>query len=552
MMSRTAGVGLALSLVVACSPEPTGHLAVHAARLATELVIDVSEVRQRITGFGASSAWTSPAISEDLADQFFSAEAGIGLSLLRLRIAPNGTSAEITTARRAHSRNVKIWAAPWSPPGAWKSSGTDEHGGKLLLEHYQDWADRLVNFVEDTKAEGVDLFAISAQNEPDWVAEWETCEWTPEELAAFIGDYLGPTLAARGFSDVKVIGPESANWNSLPSYANAILEHETARDVVDVIATHSYGGTAFSYTEPAEHDKEFWETEVSGSGPLDFGISSALLLAQMIHTHLTVAEVNAWHFWWMQPNGLDATSNDTLMSGGEMSKRGYVLGNFARFVRPGAVRLEIAQDTGTSLLVSAYKNPNGPVALVAINLTLTPEPLQLRFKHLEDEITTVTPWITDETRDLANEAPIPVTEGRASYTVPGMSVVTLVSNPVADLEPEPVGAGGANNGEGGEGGTGGESGQDGDNGQGGSNPTTGGSAGSPAARGGNGTGANSSNTDAGAPSDDECCIQDLPRTPNVACLCSTPGSARSTHQPLYWLSAATLLGLAARRKKRRL
>src|SRR5262249_52109989 len=147
----------------------------------TQISIDATTEFQHISGFGASSAWTLPSLGE-LADPFYSKDTGLGLSLLRIRIAPDGTSGEIAAALEAQARGAAVWAAPWSPPGEWKTSGTDRNGGSLLPEHYQDWADRLATFVQNAEAAGVHLIALSAQNEPDWVATWETCEWTPKDL----------------------------------------------------------------------------------------------------------------------------------------------------------------------------------------------------------------------------------------------------------------------------------------------------------------------------------------------------------------------------------
>src|SRR6185503_20447043 len=60
--------------------------------------LDLAVTYPRIDGFGASSAWTANNISDALADQFFSPDTGIGLSLLRIQIKPTGTTAEMGTA----------------------------------------------------------------------------------------------------------------------------------------------------------------------------------------------------------------------------------------------------------------------------------------------------------------------------------------------------------------------------------------------------------------------------------------------------------------------
>src|SRR5215203_4756247 len=72
--------------------------------------IDLTQAYQRIDGFGASSAWTAGNISDALADQFFSPELGIGLSLLRVQIKPAGNTGELATARKAAARGAKVWA----------------------------------------------------------------------------------------------------------------------------------------------------------------------------------------------------------------------------------------------------------------------------------------------------------------------------------------------------------------------------------------------------------------------------------------------------------
>src|SRR4051812_8157197 len=59
--------------------------------------VDLTQTHQRIDGFGASSAWTGSNIPDAMADLFFSADTGIGLSLLRIQIKPEGNTLELPT-----------------------------------------------------------------------------------------------------------------------------------------------------------------------------------------------------------------------------------------------------------------------------------------------------------------------------------------------------------------------------------------------------------------------------------------------------------------------
>jgi glucuronoarabinoxylan endo-1,4-beta-xylanase len=541
---RISALGLALSSVVACSEsrESRERVDVRTSALAPEVVIDPSDEHQTITGFGASSAWTSPSLGLVKAEQFFSTENGIGLSLVRLRIAPDGTTWETATALDAQARGAAVWAAPWSPPGEWKSNGDAQNGGRLLPEHYQDWADRLADFVENIEAAGVRLLALSAQNEPDWVAEWETCEWTPTELATFIGDYLGPTLAARGLS-TKILGPESANWTSFPGYSDAIFANPNAAAAVDILATHAYGGVTFEYKDAADRGKEFWQTEVSWGEYRDDGMDNALMMARMMHEHLTLANVNAWHFWWMQPDGGTSLSSSTLYNAGSMTRRGYVLGNFSRFVRPGSVRVGVSPEVMGDVQVTAFKNAGGgPIAIVATNSDLdTPQPFQFRLNGVTREVGSVTPWVTDETRALAAQAPVAVSGGVFEYELPPRSAVTFVS---AAAPPSTGGTGGSDTGGAGggsaaTGGTGGalEGGAPNLGGDGGDD--SGGAVGGSVATGGKPSGGSHQVDDGPEP---------LPVTPSVECLCRATGGGTAPPSPGAWLPVAGLLAVLAQRR----
>src|SRR4051812_1826737 len=224
--------------------------------------IDLTQTYQRIDGFGASSAWTATNISDALADQFFSPDTGIGLSLLRVQIKPDGTTAELATAKKAVARGAKVWAAPWSPPGEWKDNGATTNGGSLLDANRQDWANRLATFASSMAAQGVPLVAISAQNEPNYKASWDTCLYTPTQLVTFVRDFLGPALAAQSLT-VPVMAPETQGWDQFARFADPLLADSTTVGMLGPIATHYYAGLPSDYQLAKAAGKVLWETEVS-------------------------------------------------------------------------------------------------------------------------------------------------------------------------------------------------------------------------------------------------------------------------------------------------
>ncbi len=89
---------------------------------------------------------------------------------------------------------LNIFASPWSPPAFMKSNDDMLHGGKLLPEFYQSWANYYVKFINAYQDEGIPIWGITVQNEPMAIQRWESCIFTAEEERDFLKNYLGPTM----------------------------------------------------------------------------------------------------------------------------------------------------------------------------------------------------------------------------------------------------------------------------------------------------------------------------------------------------------------------
>ncbi len=411
--------------------------------------VDLGVTHQRISGFGASTAWTAPNLSDELSDELFSAELGIGLSLVRLRIEPDGDSAEVETAKKAVARGARVWASPWTPPGTWKTNQSDVNGGSLLPEHYDDWADRLAAFAETMEQRGLPLAILSAQNEPNWTASWETCVWTPSEFLSFIRDHLGPALAARGLS-TPVLAPETIDWGSVQEYADVLLGDPDARALLGAVATHGYGGAPFPYRTPAEHDKEFWVTELDdGSEGVDRSMTSGLRVAGLIHEHLTVAGVSAWHYWWIAPRGdLPVTTNAALLDQEGLTRRAHVLGNWSKFVRPGFYRVEATVQPQRGVRVTAFRDAESRKLVIVASNHLFSEKEQT-FAVAGGDVSELARYVTSDDAGLAEAEPLALAGGAFTATLPALSVTTFVGDVTSTDQDGSGGAPGAEDGSGG-------------------------------------------------------------------------------------------------------
>jgi len=76
---------------------------------------------------------------------------------------------------------LSVFASPWSPPSYMKTNGEMNHGGKLKKEYWELWSEYYVKFVEAYRNEGIDVFGITVQNEPNATQRWDSCVYTAEE-----------------------------------------------------------------------------------------------------------------------------------------------------------------------------------------------------------------------------------------------------------------------------------------------------------------------------------------------------------------------------------
>jgi glucuronoarabinoxylan endo-1,4-beta-xylanase len=403
------------------------------------VVVDPSVPHQTIDGFGASDVWQG-ALTADQGRLFFDPASGIGLSILRIGIETDGTpmgSGAVADVKLAASYGAIVWAAPWSPPAAAKDNNNVNNGGHLLLASYDSWATTLARFPAMIQQQtGVQLYGVSAQNEPDFVgSSYASCVYSAAEMVAFV-KVLGPKLAALN-PPVKLIAAEPDNWSHMwtsgDKYGAAILADPAAASAVGVLAAHDYAFSAVA--PPYSVTKPIWETEVSGvqgsaqAGP-STDISNGIAVAQWIHDGLVTGGASAWHYGWLISSNAD--NEGLLLKGGDTTsppKRLYTMGNFSKFVRPGYRRVDVSGLVPVGVQVAAFQNPpDGAVAIVAINTNGNSATIPV-FVQGTSWPRQVVPWVTSFSASLSSQGAITLTAARFSATLAAQSVTTFVGKP---------------------------------------------------------------------------------------------------------------------------
>ncbi len=394
------------------------------AESAQLVLVDPSKEFQSLIGIGGALtdaaadtlATLPPGLQDAVVRAFFDPKAGIGYSLARTHIHSCDFSAEsytyvkegdakLATFDVAHDRvnrlplikraiaaaggKLTLFVSPWSPPAWMKDNGDMLRGGKLKPEFRGAWADYFVKFIGAYEKEGVPVWGLTLQNEPMAAQPWESCIFTAEEERDFLKQHLGPALAKAGYGDKKVMVWDH-NRDLLYQRASAVFDDPEAAKYAWGVAYHWYeswaGGQSMHETvkrvAEAYPGKPVFFSEgcVCPDGPEKLLKLGDWSLGEKYGREM-IADFNngtvAWTDWNVlldQRGGPNHVGNfcyaplhvDTKTHALTYTNIYWYLGHFSKFVRPQARR--VAAVPGRSdLLTTAFKNPDGTLAVVVMN-----------------------------------------------------------------------------------------------------------------------------------------------------------------------------------------
>ena len=436
---------------------------------------------QTIDGFGFFGAmntwWSSPSSlwSDAWGDQVIS---DLGITIWRNEYYPpadqfSGQDADWNKQRPVvrglkakadqYGVNLKFIFTVWSPPSSMKVKvenntrliGTPhpfgtKQGGALDPTKYGAYANYLADGIRLYQNEGINLYALSPQNEPFFVQSFNSCwykqEWYPEMLINVI-----PSVKAA-FPNVKIFGSEGmlemeAADNNWPwFYHKQILDSQQARNNIDILAVHGYqDGVAPTSGSILGHlwsshkthfgdpmGKRQWMTETSGYQDSWTATPGAFSLALDMMSGLNNGNMSGWVFWQgsENPGSTSGIGEFVLMNGAVKGKKYYVSKQFYRYIRPGAVRVA-ATSTNSNVFVSAYQHTaQGTHTIVLINTAATAQSVTLGGAGLPASFTIFRTSATD------NAAEVGTYITGSVLSLPARSVVTLQAGgtPLATVE----------------------------------------------------------------------------------------------------------------------
>jgi glucuronoarabinoxylan endo-1,4-beta-xylanase len=389
---------LLIALLVASLPSTAG---------AATATINLSQTNQTLRGFGGASVWLGQLSDANMNTLFGTGAGTIGLSILRIRIAPdNNWNDELQNAKKAIARGGIVMATPWTPPASMKTNN-NVVGGKLKTTEYSNYANYLQGFSNFMSSNGAGLYAISIQNEPDIQVTYESCDWTASDLLTFARNNAGAI-------STRVIMSESFNFNK--AYTDPILNDAQARANVDIIGGHIYGSGLSDYPLARNNGKEVWMTEHLNT---DTSITGVIQTAKEMVDCMAVGNYNAYLWWYLK------RFYGPIDDNGNRTKRGCVMAQFARWIRPGYVRVGATYNPSTNVYVCAFKSGNA-VRIVAVNSGTSS--VNQQFSISGGAVpSTFQRYRTSSSEDLATLGTINTSGGQFTASLPGRSITSFVS-----------------------------------------------------------------------------------------------------------------------------
>lgn len=319
---------------------------------------------------------------QDTADSPFSIQRNIELGIIdTIKMA-------LQVGQESHNP-VSLVASPWSPPRWMREHNNMVQGGTLKAEYYADYAQYLRNFIEAYAAQGIPVHAITLQNErqfeppayPGMVLSWQ------QERDLLIAVYENFHNISGTYGDKLNVKLWTLDHNfDYWQQAVAQLDDLQARQqyhYIDGTAFHHYAGdsSAMHKVHDAHPDKDVIFTEgsvwgIGGDNP-NRGFQSVIRHFQHWSTAYiswvtmlpqSVGEANQGPY-----NQLGKVGPTMIIQQQGDSSQWYktpeywLMGQFAKFIKPGAKRIDSAPRTLANLENVAFINPDGSVVAVIAN-----------------------------------------------------------------------------------------------------------------------------------------------------------------------------------------
>jgi glucosylceramidase len=281
--------------------------------------------------------------------------------------------------------NVKILASPWTCPKWMKVNNLKERrphdhwtSGHLNPAYYNDYATYFVKFIQAMKGQGIEIEAITIQNEPLNRGNSASLFMGWDEQRDFIKQALGPKLKASGLKARIWVFDHNFNYDKMSDqqqYPLKIYNDPEAAQYIDGSAWHAYGGEykELDKIQAAYPAKGIYFAEIA-IGEWSYDFAGDLMWASKNVAIGTIQRgckaVMVWNYMLDDlhaPNRPGGCTNCfgcvdiDSQSCSKLDRRShyYLISHLAKVIHAGSTRVDLTGDLPANTTAIAVENPNG-------------------------------------------------------------------------------------------------------------------------------------------------------------------------------------------------
>lgn len=431
---------------------------------ATSIIVDLNREKQTITGFGGAFTEASASLLNQLGEEnrtkilnAYFAKDGANYSLTRTHMNSCDFSLKnysytpvegdtnldhfsieedkddlipmIKEAMKISEDGFKLFASPWTA-APWMKDNNSWVGGKLLPKYYDTWALFFSKYVDAYRAEGIDIWGFTVENEPHGNGNnWESMLFSPEEMTDFVVNHLSPKLQADGKGELVILGYDQ-NREGIKEWVDVMFKDQQTAQNYDGTAIHWYESTYDYFPEMLQYAHEkapnkyliqteacvddevpvwkddawYWTKEAT-----DWGYKWREEEKKYLHPKYApvnryardiIGCLNNWVDGWVDWNmvldrqgGPNWKKNwciapvivDPDKDEVYFTPLYYVLSHFSKFIRPGA-KIVAVDNNDEALMVTAAKNPDQSIAVVVFNQGMEEKNYSLNLESFQKNI----------------------------------------------------------------------------------------------------------------------------------------------------------------------
>ena len=287
----------------------------------------------------------------------------------------------------------------------------------MYAEFAENIAGTCLSFKEAT---GVDLYAVSVQNEPQFDEVYGSGNYTGPQLSD-LAKVTGRKLAAMGIPTKLFFAENLEAQGAVVSFDQAAI-NDTVAPLLEAFAQHDPnldaigsipGGTCTNWENVLTLAKQIsvqdWMTEVAG---FTCNMAGGMSIAGDIYEALTCGNVSLWSAWDI---GRDQAADSREVFG--VSKNFY-------YVKPGAVRIDAISSNATNVLSLGFQVADSSYVIIAINRAATTQQVKITGTGLPNKFRLV----QTSANEYAEEDGVVFSSNNYTAVLPANSVTTFIGN----------------------------------------------------------------------------------------------------------------------------